>query len=461
MKERIISVKNYPFQTFIDVQVLQSANQHMEAKIIGIVDHEFAVNCGERGIYSKNVSVIIEDENSNVYTWLCGDVEDICISACGDVYTLTLKIVSCSKRSDVKKRTRTFQDITLTYEEVASILSDCSEEQLEILIQNEAKMKTIEDFLVQYEETDWEFLKRLASRCHSFLFPCVNQNRNGIYLGMHPCFQHEVLNTTEYTINKDIKEYYANKSEQKMDVCESDYISYLVKSDKIYNLCDCIELNGIELYVFSIESKLVGARMTHTYTLKRKKGFCTRTINNLQLTGVTLQGKVKKVQNDEVTVELDHDVIQRQYRWFPYSTIYSSPDDTGWYFMPEPEDQIRLVFPNEFENNSYVVSSVHCGERTNPDIKSIRTHDNKEIVFAPEYIRISNGNGSHIELHDDDGITIYSDKQICIESNDNIDIKGKGNLTIRGEAGVILQQKENRIDINDTIDITAGRLRLR
>ena len=83
------------------------------------------------------------------------------------------------------------------------------------------------------------------------------------------------------------------------------------------------------------------------------------------------------------------------------------------------------------------------------------------MVFSPGSIRICNGAGSHIELNDNEGIIIYSEKPIKIVSEDDIDISGKGKVSITGDCGVTLQQKENRIDIEDTIDITAGRLRLR
>lgn len=57
-------------------------------------------------------------------------------------------------------------------------------------------------------------------------------------------------------------------------------------------------------------------------------------------------GRVHKIQRDAIQVKLDSDIEQKDYRWFSYATIYSSADDTGWYFMPEEGDRIRLVFPH-------------------------------------------------------------------------------------------------------------------
>mgnify|MGYP003275667729 CR=1 FL=1 len=462
MMGRVICVENVPFQVFTEIRVSQSANQHMRAKIVGIVNEEFAVDCGVRGIYSRTVSVQVFDEYNRKFVWLSGMVDNFCISVCGGVYVLSLEIVSFSKKSDIKKHTRTFQDPSLTYEDVISILEDNSgEEKLEVLIYGGVKTTPINTFLVQYEETDWEFLKRLASRCHSYLFPCANIERNGIYIGIYSHTQVNVLDTTEYVIQKDMNEFYYNQIDSTFDYHEASAICYIVKSYHIYNLCDCICLNGMELYVYAIESELVGSHLIHTYTLKKDFGFQTRTTFNNKLAGVALTGEVFKIQKDMVQVRVDDDIEQRSYRWFPYSTVYSSSDNTGWYFMPEIGDKVRLVFPNEYEADSYVVSSVHMGERSEPDIKSIRTCHKKEIVFSPESLFISNGTGSHIELHDSNGITIYSDKQIMIESGDNIDIKGQEGINVVGNTGVVLQQKGNRIDIDDTIDITAGRLRLR
>ena len=56
-------------------------------------------------------------------------------------------------------------------------------------------------------------------------------------------------------------------------------------------------------------------------------------------------------------------------RWFPYATVYSSGDGTGWYCMPEIGDKIRLYFPTEKEQDAYVISAYHEGNgglRKNP-----------------------------------------------------------------------------------------------
>lgn len=60
----------------------------------------------------------------------------------------------------------------------------------------------------------------------------------------------------------------------------------------------------------------------------------------------------------KIKLEIDQDSTASGAMWFPYSTVYSSPDGSGWYVMPEAGDQIRLYFPDEREQHAFAASSV-------------------------------------------------------------------------------------------------------
>ncbi len=60
-----------------------------------------------------------------------------------------------------------------------------------------------------------------------------------------------------------------------------------------------------------------------------------------------------------------------------------------WYCMPEKGDSVRLYFPNENEAEAYVNSSVNeqssnSSARSNPDEKSIKNKQGKEVLFQPD-----------------------------------------------------------------------------
>ena len=68
---------------------------------------------------------------------------------------------------------------------------------------------------------------------------------------------------------------------------------------------------------------------------------------NKKIIGASMKGNVTAVKKDTVKVVLMEDETGgwAGQKWFAYSTIYSSPDGTGWYCMPEKGDSVRLIFP--------------------------------------------------------------------------------------------------------------------
>ncbi len=70
---------------------------------------------------------------------------------------------------DVQKHQRSFQDSGYTYRQIA----DCCNEAYPKagMIMTAGKNASVSGFLMQYQETDWAFLKRLASSLHTMLVP--------------------------------------------------------------------------------------------------------------------------------------------------------------------------------------------------------------------------------------------------------------------------------------------------
>ena len=245
-------------------------------------------------------------------------------------------------------------------------------------------------------------------------------------------------------------------------ISERNVMEYIVKSRDILDLCDCVPLEGQSLYVCNIQSKLVGSELVHWYTLREKAGFCSKPFYNDLIIGASITGIVSSVEEDLVRVELDGDISQSSYKWFTYSTVYSQPEGTGWYFMPEAGDSIRLHFPTANENEAYVISSTHVthGDRSDPDTKFIRTKHDKEIRFTPDSILITNNNGSKIEIKDKKGITIETDQGVYISADRDVEVASSGKVMIQGKKGVEIKQLGSLINIEDTIDIVGQYVRV-
>ena len=199
--------------------------------------------------------------------------------------------------------------------------------------------------------------------------------------------------------------------------------------------------------------------------MKEENGFKVPRVYNAKAIGVSLKGTILEPMKDVVKISVSEDENQEgcKTRWFPYSTVYSSPDGTGWYCMPEPGDTIRLYVPGDDEREAYVISAVHLEknkerwystERTNPDFKSIMNKYGKEVLFTPGMLELTNNKGMIVRILDDIGIEIISDKQIELSSNELIKIQSKKKeIIISADKMISLCQNNSKVILRDHIII--------
>ena len=271
--------------------------------------------------------------------------------------------------------------------------------------------------------------------------------------------------TVHYEMRKNLSDYW-RKLQAGMDLYEHDVISITFSDREIYNLFDVIHAMGRDMLVSAISSEYDGQELVHTYTLQFPRGISPLRQHNEPQTGCSLAATVKAVRQDMVQIELHGDAHQDQQilTWFPYSTVYSSPDGTGFYCMPEIGDVVRLHVPERSEQPAYVASAVHLehsSARKNPDVKSIMNKHKKEIRFTPDSLVITNNAGMSIEIVDGDGIHIISDKNISIASAQDVTIASdSASVLLAGSAVVSLQQSGAGITLDGDINVSGGELRI-
>lgn len=151
---------------------------------------------------------------------------------------------------------------------------------------------------------------------------------------------------------------------------------------------------------------------------------------------------------------------------FPYATVYSSPDGTGWYCMPEEKDCILLHFPDEIESHAYVCSSVNLqstdeNARSDPDRKSIKNKYGQEIFFTPNSLVLTNNNGMSITIDDKQGIVLQSDKDIILNAADTIRISSEENQLLMSAAEkLLMQQSETSLELSDEVYLSGTRVNI-
>jgi len=322
----------------------------------------------------------------------------------------------------------------------------------------------IDQFTVQYWETDWAFAKRLASRLNTFLVPADTKPGTRFYFGIPHLDGHVLDDSIDFEVVTDYKHADEKKRYGLEDAGVADALAYVVEHRDIYAVGDLVKFQNMELYVERIITSFSGQELVHTYYLRHKSGLRTPRRYNSRMIGASLDAQVLDVQKDEVQVQItnDENAAQTIVQWFPFATVYSSPDGTGWYCMPEPGDQVRVYMPDQEEAHAVVFNALHVASeaRNDPDIKSMRNKYGKEIRFTPNTLVMTNNTGMEISIIDDEGIRIDSNKNIFIKADGNIDISSGAGLSMLAADSVIVQQGGTSLVVDDNVAFTGGKLRM-
>lgn len=463
-----ILIEPYKFLRLTELKVTKELNEHAKLYISGIISDENVDKYVETARADETIKVSVKDDEESTTVLFDGIVTKVGIKAKNDVRTLEIEGLSKTFLMDIKKNSCSFQNENLTYTDVfVQKNRGYSDIFMVDNVTNEAK---IDKFIVQYKETDWEFLKRLASYFNVALVP--ECRLTGIKYSIGGAKETAVYEIDEfnYSIEKGLQEYNIKSSNEDYELDDMNLISYEVTTNEIMGLSSEVNFKGRTFLVYKCKIEMVGGVLSNTYVLRDENGMKVRKTYNDKMVGISLPGRVLAIEKDKVKVSLEIDgspTGSEGARWFEFATIFSSPYGTGWYCMPEIEDVVRLYFPDNQEKHSYVISSTHYSypdadqsKRSDPSRKSISTKYGKEIVMSPGSVEIIGNGNLLMRLTDEGGIEINSDKSIVLDAGGDVSISGGGKVTIQGDAGINLTQAGANMIIKDDVTMSGGKVNI-
>ncbi len=430
-----------PFEilNIVTCRIHMEVNEHFSAVVEGYVQLEEEGYLEDMMSQTFVIKAYAEDEVMDLFR---GNINDILLNGEGGLNRIVVSAKSKTVMLDSEKHFRTFHGIGQTFRQITDAVLSFTRDVS--TIHPKGRGICSDGLIVQYWETDWEFLKRLASQLNTVLVADCTNDSICFYFGNPDRRNGEHLDMKGHRMRRYI------------GFGGTEAVEYVVSSYKKFKLCDQVFIGGEPYYVYKIKSSYHKKELVFEYTFRTSGEFKTTPVRCEKIKGISINGEVTDVRETEVRVRLssEADFDFGSSLWFPYSTVYSSPDGTGWYCMPEKGDSIRLHIPGSKEQSAFVISAVHMDNdsslRENPDEKSIRTKYNKEIRLTPQRILITNNHGMSIILDDNEGILIKSNKKIEVVSEAGIELKG-GQVNMEGKKGVLLMEGPNMIMVRDGI----------
>ncbi|SEJ59831.1 contractile injection system protein, VgrG/Pvc8 family [Paenibacillus polymyxa] len=431
-----------PFQPLHieQLQITRTINDHAYLHISGMLSEEQGAACIGHNIEQEPIAIRqLNDQGQSLRRLFHGIVTRMSVHCVRGVYTFELEAASHSYQMDIKRKRRSYQDIHRTYDGLVTALVRKYQYGDAIdTISNHAKLET---FVLQYEETDWAFLKRLASRFGSVLVPEVTAASPKVFFGMPEGKQHKVERDVFYRVRKTFHELDAEKLGERA----GSYITYMIESLQYYALGDLITLpigQGKELVVVRSMTTLADGLLHTRYDLQAEQDIRYARYENDQATGISLTGTVLKVQQDFVQLQLDIDPKQDPAKacWFPVATRYVAEEHSGWYDMPEVGEQVELYLPTHREQDAYVTDSVRQQRYINdqPNVKVWQHVQGSSVEMSEHELTLSTSGEFSITLHESSGITINSPGNVQIQGG-HVKLDAGQELSL--EAGTALYLK--------------------
>jgi hypothetical protein len=448
-----IVIEEFDFEQLYEIELRKEVNEHDRLLITGLIADKKNDKDIKATTVGSPITVKIKETGAVLFK---GIIEEINLKTRKNDFIIEINGISETYNLDIKKKSFSFQETGIAYKKWINKVVK-SYEKVDFK-EKATEGATKEDLLVQYKETDWEFLKRIASRFSTGLVPDSSGEGIRFSFGVPKGNKTIKIEDIDYDISKKLKRSQQIKENYKEGVKDKDFVDYRLEIrdlEKIKNLAigTKVKFSNQELYVKSIILRVRGGNLIGNYKLVREKGMACKELINPNLIGLSILGKVLEVKEDQIKVHLEIDDEQDKSKaiLFKYCTDYTSEGDTGFYTMPEKDDHVLLYLPDELEKNAVISTAIRkeikgSDKLSDPNIKYFRTKFGKEIAFKEKEIVITGKDEQDlIRINEDNGIEIVSASDVKVSSKQKIKLNAKKELKLSCNGSTI--KLDGKIDL--------------
>lgn len=446
--EQLLIKTDIPFLSLEKMEICHDINKHATAKISVMAKEENQREILSRDWSDTPVTVLKKEENFPLFS---GKIEKLVCHKENRLLTVQIWGIGETAKLDREKKKQSFQNIEMTYQQVVEKVIE-NYQQAEV-IWNIRDDKSIDAPLIQYDETDWEFLMRICSHFHGIIVPELLSGKTdfhfGIYTGQEKSGSEiEILGTGFHNV------YYRNGCyENGMSRVQTLYLE--IKSKENWRMGDFYSYEGRKYQVYSRRILFEKGELFFIYKLGMGGMFYSPKRYNNALAGARLEGIIRKTEEESVYIQLDIDEQERAD--FPW--IWTPETNNLSYCMPETGTKAVLYLPTRDEKDGRVIlATVHNtgnGRYTDVQKREFTTLYHKRIGLYPDKLFAEGADGKvSIYMEDDSGVRIKSHEGISFLAGGEIVMGGK-NIKASTPIGLACKTAKSNIEICRDINLYA------
>ena len=361
-----------------------------------------------------------------------------------------IQAVSGTILLDQKKNNRVFQKKTQTYMGIVNTVTADTEHSACILPGSDMQTGGT---LIQYQETDWCFLKRMASQLGLPLVPDTSYYYPRFYLGLPEGEKRELGEIISCDLCFDGR-YYAVSGKCLVD--REDFICYDVVTRTSLSLGDRVTYEGRELLVSRKKTELVRGEVIFTYCLAGSSYTWVPWADNPDYTGMSFVGSIVRTQGEQVEVAFDIDKSATG------GNSYGFAPATGnlMYCMPQKGTKTALYIGNGDEAQGIATGCIRtngstCEGTGSPEKKSFRSEHGKGMDLYPESMGLDGGETGKIMFEDETGTTIESNGGLVLMAKEGIRLESMTGIAMQGMSDIMALYAEgvSSLCVNGSVDM--------
>ena len=223
--------------------------------------------------------------------------------------------------------------------------------------------------LFQYNETDWQFIKRLSGIGKSILIPLFYEDGVRLSYGLP-------RSAKEIELKED---FYAsgNHIQDKAKDYNIEGIYHMFYSDEDYELGTVVKNRGLRFVICEKEVQTVEATLKFYYKVCKEENIKSNVIYNEGIRGLVMSAEVTDVEAEDIFVKFSTDsgLEKKRYRfeWLPVT-------GNVMYCMPEVGSRVKVYFGDRDESkNVFAIECENISSFSN-EIKGIVTKNRKNCI---------------------------------------------------------------------------------
>ncbi|MDR3288015.1 MAG: phage late control D family protein, partial [Peptococcaceae bacterium] len=431
----------YPLQYITQLEISSRLNEHSRILVTGVLREEEQDQCIRTATAQDAIQVYetgAGTANGKDALIFAGIVTHLSVNVAAGVYTIEIEGLSYTHLLDIEVKSRSFQDENAGYAAViAQILSDYDDASF-IQIPDD---RPTGGLLVQYQETDWEFIRRLATHFNTLLIPQDLGTGPRFWLGVRQNTKDIALEHEANVRVKTDEDGYYKASAQGFNVRRAYFVKYGLESGTRLILGERLTFQGKPCIVERADASFSKGLFRYQYLLGQEGSLLQAKRHNPQLQGVSLLGSVLDTRDSAVQLHLRLDAEQKNDPacWLPYAP----PSNNLFYCMPETGENASLYFPTADEKSAIVINSVRrnggsCSKTSKPDTKYLSIPSGQEIKLSKKDVAFSHNEGVSITLDAAQGILVHSREDLTILSQRSLTLEAKEKIKMSANTGDII-----------------------